>query len=123
MQWNEDRSPVMAKYKVGKWAERASQSKHANRTPPKEKPLIPGAKEFAEEFVTLVRLEHVVDQLREANIPIDLKALGEVMKGMGQDVKREGANALAAAGLEWKDVSPFITHLTKTLFSGYLKRS
>lgn len=122
MQWNADRSPVMAKYKVGKWAERASQSKHGFRTKPKEKPVIAGAKEFAEEFVTATRLEHVLDQLREANIPIDLKALGEVMKGMGQDIKREGANALSAAGLEWKDVSPFITHLTKTLFANTLKR-
>lgn len=120
MQWDPKGGPVMAKYKVGKWAERASKAKHP-KTPPKEKPVIPGAKEFAEEFVTPVRLEHVLDQLREEGIPIDVKSMGEVMKRMGQDIKREGASALAEAGIEWKDASPFVTHLTKQLFSRHLK--
>ncbi|MFA4875100.1 MAG: RNA ligase family protein [bacterium] len=120
MQWDAKGNPVMAKYKVGKWAERASATKHP-RTLAKERPIIPGAKEFAEEFVTPVRLDHVLDQLREEQIPIDVSSLGEVMKRMGQDIKREGANALADARLEWKDVSPFVTHLTKNLFSRYLK--
>ena len=121
MQWDAKRVPIMAKYKVGKWAERASQAKHPNRTPPKEKPIIPGAKEFAEEFVTSVRLDHVLGQLKEAGISIDIKSLGEVMKRMGQDIKREGAKALDDAGIEWKDVSPFVTNLTKTMFLRYLK--
>ena len=120
MQWDARGNPVMAKYKVGKWAERASQTKHP-RTLPKERPVIPGAKEFAHEFATPMRLAHVLDGLREEGIPIDVASLGEVMKRMGQDIKREGAKALADAGLDWKDVSPFVTHLTKNLFSRYLK--
>lgn len=121
MRWDAKGNPVMAKYKVGKWAERASRSKHPTRTPAKERPLIPGAKEFALEFVTPARLDHVLDQLREEGIPIDVRSLGEVMKRMGQDIKREGAKALADAGIEWKDASPFVTHLTKALFSRHLK--
>ncbi|MFH1829961.1 MAG: RNA ligase family protein [Pseudomonadota bacterium] len=120
MQWDVKGNPIMAKYKVGRWAERASAASHP-RTPPKERPVIPGAKEFAHEFVTPMRLNHVLDQLRENGIPIDIKSLGEVMKRMGQDIKREGANALADARLDWKDVSPFVTHLTKNLFSQYLR--
>lgn len=120
MQWDAHGNPVMAKYKVGKWAERASATKHP-KTSFQEKPVLPGAREFAKEFVTPMRLEHVLDQLREEKLPIDVSSLGEVLKHMGQDIKREGAAALAEAGLEWKDVSPFVTHCTKNLFSSYLK--
>lgn len=113
--WDEKRRPIMAKYKIGKWAERASAQKHP-KTLPKERVVIPGASEFAKEFVTEMRLEHILDQLREAGIPIDKSSLGEVMKRMGQDIKREGIGALGDAKLEWKDVSPFVTRLTKELF-------
>lgn len=119
--WDEKGNLIMAKYKVGKWAERASQKKRPTG-PPKEEVVIPGAREFAEEFVTETRLEHILDGLREANIPAAKSSLGEIMKRMGQDVKREGASALEKAGLEWRDVSPFVTKLTKSLFAGYLKK-
>lgn len=117
--WNDKRDTVMAKYKVGKWAERAS-AQTRPKTPKQPRVEIAGAKEFAEEFVTDTRLEHVLAELREANIPIDKSAMGEVMKRMGQDIKREGEAALEAAKLEWKDVSPFVTRLTKDLFLKYL---
>lgn len=113
--WDERRNLVMAKYKVGKWAERASAQRHP-RTPPKERTLAPGAAEFAAEFVTEMRLDHVLDELREAGIPMEKSSLGEVLKRMGQDIKREGAKALAEAGLEWKDASPFVTRLAKEMF-------
>ncbi|MBI4367375.1 MAG: hypothetical protein HY543_11200 [Deltaproteobacteria bacterium] len=61
-------------------------------------------------------------QLREANIPLTVAAIGEVMKRMGQDIKREGEGALERAGLEWKVVSPFVSRRTKTLFLDSLKR-
>lgn len=118
--WGEDRSPIMAKYKVGKWAERASAQKHA-KTQPKPRVEIAGAKEFAAEFVTKTRLEHVLDQLREENIAIGRSCMGEVLKRMGQDIKREGAGALDRAGIEWKDVSPHVTKLTKDIFLEYVK--
>ncbi len=117
--WDAKRAPIMAKYKVGKWAERASAQRHP-KMQPKEKIMIPGAAEFAREFVTETRMNHILDQLREAGIAIDKSALGEVMKRMGQDVKREGAVALEDAGLEWKDVSPFVTNLTKEIFLRHL---
>lgn len=117
--WEENHEPVMAKHKVGKWAERASAQSHP-KTPKQHKEIPAGAKEFAEEFVTNVRLEHVLDQLKEANIPIDKSAMGEVMKRMGQDIKREGATTLVDANLEWKDVSPFVTKRTKEVFLEYL---
>ena len=117
--WEQNRDPVMAKHKVGKWAERASAQRHP-KTPKQKKEIPAGAKEFAEEFVTDVRLEHVLDQLKEANIPVDKSAMGEVMKRMGQDIKREGAAVLEEAGLDWKDVSAFVTTRTKELFLKYL---
>lgn len=113
--WNEKGSPIMAKYKIGKWAERASEQSHP-RTQPKKKVILEGAAEFAKEFVTETRLEHVLDQLREAGIPIEKSSLGEVLKRMGQDIKREGAKALDEANLQWKDVSSCVTNLTKEIF-------
>lgn len=123
-QWNPGHERVMAKYKLGKWAERASEQKHRNRMPKQPRPEVPAtAKAFAEEFVTDTRLMHVLDQLREANIPIGTPALGEVLKRMGQDIKHEGVRALLDAGLEWKDVSPLVTTKTKALFQKYLRES
>lgn len=118
--WDERGGPVMAKYKVGKWAERASAQKHP-KTQPKPRVEIPGAAEFAKEFVTDTRIEHIVSQLREDGIPIGKSSMGEVMKRMGQDVKREGEAALERAGLEWKDVSPYVTKRVKELFLEYVK--
>ncbi|MBI4208853.1 MAG: hypothetical protein HY538_04020 [Deltaproteobacteria bacterium] len=118
--WDEQGNFIIAKYKIGKWAERASQQRHPFQ-PRKEKAVLPGAPEFAIEFVTETRLEHVLDQLREASIPIELKAMGEVMKRMGQDIKREGASALEKAQLEWKDVSSHITQKTKSIFMKHLE--
>lgn len=120
--WADNRDPILAKYKVGKWAERAS-AQTRPKTPKQPRVEIPGAKEFAEEFVTDTRLEHVLDQLREANLPISQTSMGEVMKRMGQDIKREGEGALADANLEWKDVSQYVTKLTKEIFLRFLKTS
>lgn len=119
--WDSRGNPVMAKYKVGKWAERASAQRHP-RQQPKPRVEIPGAKEFADEFVTDTRLGHVLDQLREESIPIGMSSMGEIMKRMGQDIKREGQGALERAGIEWKDVSPHVTRATKALFMEYLKK-
>ncbi|MBI2346690.1 MAG: hypothetical protein HYV03_07425 [Deltaproteobacteria bacterium] len=122
-QWDQEGNPVIAKYKVGKWAERASKQRHPRQPKKPRAALPPTAAAFAEEFVTATRLDHILDQLREAKITIDRTATGEVMKRMGQDVKREGAGELERLGLEWKDVSPLVTERTKALFTDYLKRS
>ena len=120
--WDVQGKPVMAKYKVGKWAERASQ-KRCDQQPPMPRPETPaGAAEFAQEFVTDTRLDHILDQLREEKIPIGTTAMGEVMKRMGQDIKREGAGELERSGLEWKDVSPLVTKATKGLFIAHIKK-
>ncbi|MBI2343807.1 MAG: hypothetical protein HYV02_05715 [Deltaproteobacteria bacterium] len=121
--WDDKGNMLIAKYKVGKWAERASQQRHP-KTPKKPREAAPpSATAFVEEFVTDMRLQHVLDQLREAGIPITMAAMGEVMKRMGQDIKREGARALEQTGLEWKTVSPLIVQQTKQLLMAYLKSS
>jgi uncharacterized protein YaiI (UPF0178 family) len=61
-------------------------------------------------------MDHVLDQLREEGKPFDKSSMGDVMRLMGQDVKREGAKALEDANLEWKDVSQFVTKFTKEVF-------
>jgi hypothetical protein len=114
--WDEKGNVIMAKLKIGKWAERASQQKNPNQMKAKPKEVIPGAEEFAKEFVTDTRMDHVLDQLREEGKPLDKSSMGDVMRLMGQDVKREGAKALEETNLEWKDVSQFVTRFTKELF-------
>ncbi|MBI4126232.1 MAG: hypothetical protein HY465_01940 [Deltaproteobacteria bacterium] len=120
--WDTKRVPIMAKYKVGKWAERASQQRHP-KVQPKVKVIPPGAEAFAKEFVTDTRLDHILDQLRQEGIAVGTSAMGEVMKRMGQDIKREGEKTLDEAQLEWKDVSPFVTKFTKEIFMKYLQNS
>ncbi|MBI2981634.1 MAG: hypothetical protein HYY44_05000 [Deltaproteobacteria bacterium] len=123
--WDEKRNPVMAKYKIGKWAERASALKHPNQMKKSREslPAPAGAREFAEEFVTRARLGHIFDSLREEGLPVEKGSLGEVMKRMGQDIKREGAKTLEQARLEWKDASPFVSRLVKDLFLNYLREN
>ncbi len=113
--WDEKWNVIMAKLKIGKWAERASEQKNP-KMQAKPKAIIPGAEEFAKEFVTDTRMDHVLDQLREEGKSLDKSSMGDVMRLMGQDVKREGAGALERSNLEWKDVSQFVTKLTKELF-------
>lgn len=119
--WDEKGRPIMAKLKIGKWAERASEQKRP-KMQPKPRAIIPGAVEFAREFVTEARLGHVLDQLREEGKPADRTSMGDVMRLMGQDVKREGAAALERSNLEWKDVSPHVTRMTKEIFLKYLDK-
>ena len=118
--WDEKRNLIMAKYKIGKWAERASQQR-SPKMQPKVKVVLPGAEEFAREFVTATRLEHILDQLRQEGIPVAMSAMGEIMKRMGQDIKREGGRVLEEAHLEWKEVSPCVTKLTKQLAMKHLE--
>lgn len=120
LQWDDRGQVLMAKYKVGKWAERASRQRHP-RQPKQVKEIAPGAPAFAEEFVTSMRLDHILDQLRQEGLPVDHTATGEVLKRMGQDIKREGAQALFDGNLAWKDVSPFVTQRSKALFVAWLK--
>ncbi|MBI4668780.1 MAG: hypothetical protein HY747_06285 [Elusimicrobia bacterium] len=120
---DEKGNPVMAKLKIGKWAERASQKRGGQMPKQPKAPPAAGAKEFAEEFVTDTRLSHVLDQLRQESIQIDKTAFGHVMRLMGQDVKREGAKALESANLDWKDVSQHVSMLTKKIFSDYLQKN
>lgn len=121
--WDDQGNMLIAKYKVGQWAERASRQRHPRQPKKPRAAAPPSAPAFAEEFVTPTRLEHVLDQLREANIPIAISSMSEVMKRMGQDVKREGEGALIHAGLEWKVVSPFVSQRTKQLFLAHLKQT
>jgi hypothetical protein len=121
MQWDARGNPVMAKYKIGKWAERASAQRHPKTPKKKRAPACAAAQEFVADFVIDTRLDHVLDQLRQEGIAITHQTLGEILKRMGQDVKREGAKALDHAGLEWKDVSPLVTTATKKLYLAYLR--
>ena len=71
-----------------------------------------------EEFVDLVVTENRLQQ-GQATVcsdPAEMKDLGEFIKWVGQDVKRECAAELEESGLEWKDVAKAINTKARTWF-------
>ncbi len=70
--------------------------------------------ELVETFVTDARLEQgLAEACPDGASP---KALGAFLKWIGQDVRAESGDALAAAGLEWKAVGRAVTHAAKAWF-------
>jgi hypothetical protein len=111
---------LIAKYKPARWSERKSDKlKEA-------KPIPIESHTFIEEFVTEIRLEHVLDHLRDAGVAIDdIKSTSNVIKEMSIDIHREGQverEKLEAQGIEWKTISKLISSRTSTMFRDYLHK-
>lgn len=72
---------------------------------------------FVDRFVTDARLEQAVSELG-GDDEMDMKKMGEFLKWMGQDIKKESVDELEVSGLEWKDVSKLITNKSRMWFMG-----
>jgi len=112
---------VMAKHKHPKFEERKSMSLYGE----KERPPTPAeAPEFVEEFFTAMRLEHVIDKIREQGVDISApKAIGLTIRGMYEDVVlKEAIEEFAALSKEARDaVDSLHAKTTKRLLEAYLK--
>lgn len=111
---------LIAKFKNAAHEERASKKLHQSTDTPE---VLRGIDAFVKEFVTEGRLNHVLDHLKEQNIPTDqIESMKYVLKEMGQDISREGEADLVKANLDWKKVSKAISHATMVLYKQYLNR-
>lgn len=112
---------LIAKYKPARWSERKSEKEKKEF-----KPLPNETQKFVEEFVTETRLEHVLDHLRDSNIPIDdVKSMPHVLKEMSIDIFREGKpeiDAMEPLGVDWKTLSKLVAGRTSVMFKEYLHK-
>jgi len=76
--------------------------------------------EFVNRFVTEPRLEQAVSELG-GDDEMDMSKMGEFLKWMGQDIKKESGDELEASNLEWKNVSKLITNKSRMWFMNRYK--
>lgn len=76
--------------------------------------------DFVDRFVTEPRLEQAVSELG-GDDEMDMKKMGDFLKWMGQDIKKESEDELEASGLEWKNVSKHITNKSRLWFMNRYK--
>lgn len=107
---------LYAKYKNIRFSETKSGKQHPHKAPA---PI--SAIEFADEFTTKNRLLHVLDKLKERDINVtEMNAMGPVLKGMQEDVLKEGRAEFEKLEIEWNVVSKLISTKTRNLFIEYL---
>lgn len=75
---------------------------------------------FVDRFVTEPRLEQAVSELG-GDDEMDMSKMGEFLKWMGQDIKKESGDELEASNLEWKNVSKLITNKSRMWFMNRYK--
>lgn len=109
---------LIAKFKSPEFEEQASRTRMTSHM---AIPIPDTVTAFVAEFVTPMRLEHVLDQLREQGVDVtDVRATGSVLKNMNQDVQREGKAEWEALGIEWKKISKLVGEKTAILFRQHL---
>jgi len=101
---------VISKYKPDE--ERETKSKR--EVNPEQLKILSDAKEIAEEWVTNLRLEHVLQKFPEG---ISMEAMGDIIKAMIADVYREGRDEI----VESKEVAKAIGKKTVQLFKAKLQ--
>jgi tRNA-binding EMAP/Myf-like protein len=72
--------------------------------------------DFVAMMVTPARLEQGLTQI--AGGRMDMRRMGELLQWVGQDVKKESAAELAAAGLEWKQVAKAVGQAAQRWYRG-----
>jgi len=72
--------------------------------------------EFVGLMVTPARLEQGLVQVLGGRM--DLRRMGELLQWVGQDVHKESATELAAAGLEWKQVAKAVSQAAQRWYKG-----
>jgi hypothetical protein len=80
--------------------------------------LVASAREFAEKTVTENRCRQGIDKLREAHLPTDRTSLGQFIKWIIGDVKKEESDTAKASGL---DIDKAIGELTKAAKTWFFK--
>lgn len=106
---------LIAKFKRDDFSERKSKADTKTVDPEKLK-VLENAKEIADEWVTPVRLEHVLDKLPK---DLDMKDVPLLIKSMQEDVLREAGNEIVPS----KEALKAIGSRAVKLFTDKLKSS
>ena len=101
---------VICKYKPEKFGE----TKTKREVSPEELKVLSDAKEIAEEWVTNMRLEHVLQKFPEY---VGMENMGDIIKAMIEDVNREGKGEI----VESKAVNKAIGGKAEQLFKAKLQ--
>lgn len=112
------RPPIMLKNKHGQWVMgKLKNATFEERASARKDPANPvdqtEAIAFADEWVTEMRFNHVLDSMKEAGIPVIQQHTGDFLKMMSEDVMRE-------SGIEkedWKKYSRSVTNKAKELWN------
>ena len=104
---------IISKHKRKEFEERANQPKIND---PEKQQALEDAKEIAEEWVTAVRLEHVLDAIGITEP--QMEDAQKIIKGMVEDVYREASGEI----VESKDASRAIGKQTVRLLKDYLMK-
>lgn len=100
---------VIAKHKRKEEIE----TKKEREVTPEQQEVLTKANEIAEEWVTPIRLEHVLDALVKNGLDPQMKDLGVIINAMTHDVYREAENEITPS----KDVARAIGQKTCKLFN------
>jgi len=102
---------IIVKHKGDKFKE----TKTPRVVSPEELKVLEDAKEIAEEWVTLMRLQHVLQKIEDTS----LKNMKEILTAMCEDVKREGEGEIV-----WSDaVHKAICSKTAPMFKDYFQNA
>jgi len=101
---------VISKYK----GDGFNETKTKREVTPEQLKVLEDAKEIAEEWVTNMRLEHV---LQKFPADVGMEAMGDIIKAMIADVYREGKDEIVEA----KPVEKAIGKTTVKLFKAKLQ--
>ena len=111
---------VMCKYKNDDFEERKTPQKIVD---PSQVKIIENAEKAADEFVTAMRLEHVMDKIfLNGEVP-DISRTGDVVKAMVEDVMREAAGEIVDNKQTRNAIGKKTVQLFKAKLNGVLKQS
>lgn len=110
----DNRHRVIAKHKRPEFSERAS--KKDTRIDPEKAELLAAADAIAVEWVTPMRMEHVIDNLRAQGVPIAPESTRLAIDAMIADVRREAAGEILESKAAMKAIGAAAAKLFKASF-------
>jgi len=97
--------------------------KHGNKTSKKQNKVanispekLATIREVIDHVLPDWRLEQGISYLNEQNLELIIKNMGEYLKWVGQDVKKEEMDTIEENGLDWKELSKFISRRAKDYY-------
>lgn len=103
-------------------------SKHSGKDKSRKKiaTIDPQKVESIEQCIDIIltegRLKQGLEFLADRNLEVEMRNMGKYLKWVGQDIQKEEMDTIEANGLEWKDVTKFITQKAKAFYMGEVNK-